>query len=153
MAAGNSHSTSSSKWAAFRRNDKSVDNGGNNGNGRGATAGLGGNTNSKSSTGNGAKHDELSTMTSENEVAISDSGLSPFRERLLFMCQALIGVMVKTQLKNGIVYEGVLHTIKVEDGDFEVMLKMAIKKTDVWGKRALPNKPAEGDVYFFDELI
>ena len=63
---------------------------------------------------------------------------------MLYACQALLGVVVKVQLKNGSVYEGVLSAVSTKEKDFSVRLSKAMRRLDAGGKRALPNRPIEG---------
>jgi len=46
-------------------------------------------------------------------------------ERLRFVSTVLVGYRVEVQVKSGMVYEGVLHTISVDPKDFHVVLLMA----------------------------
>ena len=116
-SSGGSHGSSgapSNKWAGFRKNDRAAN---------GSSGKDGG-----SSNGGGAQDHPVFTK----------------RDRMLYVCQALLGVVVKVQLKNGSVYEGVLSAVNTKEKEFGVRLSKAMKRMDAGGKRSLPNRPVEG---------
>lgn len=108
--------------------------------------------NQSQENGKGTETSTLKSISQENLSNNSPSNRNPMHERLLWVLMNLVGKHVEAQVKNGEIFEGILHSVGTENG-ISTVLKMVRKKDPSNEKKIFTTRPIQTFIIHSNDLV